>query len=400
VSARRDAPTGRDELKDVCANTLNSEAIKAQIKPLSCTTQAHPMSRILISYRRADSAAIAGRIGDRLVACYGADTVFMDIDTIPFGTDFRAAVKDFLKDADAVVAIIGPSWRGLRDDGTARIVDANDPVRAEIETALTFGVPVIPALVLDANMPDAAVLPEPIRSLAFINAATVDVGRDFGVHMDRLITTLDEILAKKGQLPSSGRELTGQTPPPALIIAATVTVCVALILPFAAAWANYAAPAPRGSAVVAVVAEAAAIAFAFLTLRRARMATRRRIAIAASTAFVVVACAYLLFVQSYTFETPTTRQLFAMGYKCTPDAELLYKAKCLAANIGRDELIGAEYEAERLWTRRTIDNVKIALFLNWVASFTLLGIAIGSLLAQQHSQPPRRRAVRNGGRSS
>jgi hypothetical protein len=37
------------------------------------------MAKIAISYRRADSAAIAGRMRDRLAARYGDDAVFMDI---------------------------------------------------------------------------------------------------------------------------------------------------------------------------------------------------------------------------------------------------------------------------------------------------------------------------------
>jgi len=43
------------------------------------------MANIFISYRRSDSAAIAGRIRDRLAQYYGADAIFIDIDSIPFG---------------------------------------------------------------------------------------------------------------------------------------------------------------------------------------------------------------------------------------------------------------------------------------------------------------------------
>jgi TIR domain-containing protein len=199
------------------------------------------MPRILISHRRVDTAAVVGRIGDHLIAAYGADAVFMDVDTIPFGTDFRTAAQEFLKEADAVVAIIGPSWLGVRDDGTARIADAADPVRTEIETTLTFGLPLIPVLVLGGTMPDQARLPDSIRSMTYLNAAPIDVGRDFGVHMGRLIATLDEMLIKKGMPSSSGPRLAGFSPPPAMIIGITMTVCAGLILPFGAAWANYAA---------------------------------------------------------------------------------------------------------------------------------------------------------------
>ena len=47
------------------------------------------MPRITISYRREDSGASTGRIFDRLVAHYGRESIFRDIDNIPLGVDFR-----------------------------------------------------------------------------------------------------------------------------------------------------------------------------------------------------------------------------------------------------------------------------------------------------------------------
>ena len=54
------------------------------------------MAKIVISYRRSDSAAIAGRIRDRLAAQYGDQSIFMDIENIPFGEDFRTHIRDTL----------------------------------------------------------------------------------------------------------------------------------------------------------------------------------------------------------------------------------------------------------------------------------------------------------------
>src|SRR5262249_16175627 len=59
-----------------------------------------PMANIIISYRRSDSAAIAGRIRDRLAEYYGADAVFMDIDSIPFGIDFRQQIQEVVTKND------------------------------------------------------------------------------------------------------------------------------------------------------------------------------------------------------------------------------------------------------------------------------------------------------------
>jgi hypothetical protein len=48
-------------------------------------------------------------------------------------------------------------------------------------------------------MPAAADLPESLQDLAYINAAPVDIGRDFRAHMDRLIRSLDGLLGGRAQ---------------------------------------------------------------------------------------------------------------------------------------------------------------------------------------------------------
>ena len=46
------------------------------------------MSKILISYRREDSADVTGRIYDRLIQVF-PQSVFRDVDSIPLGVDVR-----------------------------------------------------------------------------------------------------------------------------------------------------------------------------------------------------------------------------------------------------------------------------------------------------------------------
>src|SRR5262245_65665204 len=118
------------------------------------------LAKLLLSYRRADSAAIAGRIFDRLVARYGATSVFMDVDNIPFGTDFREHIRETLLTSDLLVAILGPQWLGLRADGQSRIKDSADPVRIEIETALQARLPIVPVLIAGTDMPQPSERPE------------------------------------------------------------------------------------------------------------------------------------------------------------------------------------------------------------------------------------------------
>jgi len=182
------------------------------------------MSKIIISYRRADSAATAGRIFDRLAGHYGDDAVFMDVDKIPFGTDFREHIRKVLAGGDILLAVIGSNWLGKTADGTSRIKDEADPVRVEIETALRQKTRIIPILVEGASMPGVADLPDGLRDLAYLNAAPVDVGRDFRAHMDRLIRSID------GMLGSARPSQAGKRRSGALVAFLTVLSAIVLLL--------------------------------------------------------------------------------------------------------------------------------------------------------------------------
>jgi hypothetical protein len=133
---------------------------------------------------------------DRLVNHFGSDSVYMDIDSVPFGVDFREHIKEALLQNDVLVAVIGPNWLGQTNNNN-RIFDETDAVRIEIETALQNRIPVVPVLVAGATMPRVAELPDSIKDLAFRNAATVDGGRDFHPHMERLIRSMGQLLADK-----------------------------------------------------------------------------------------------------------------------------------------------------------------------------------------------------------
>ena len=158
------------------------------------------MPKLVVSYRRADTGPIAGRIFDRLSATYGSESVFMDVDNIPFGVDFREHIQQELSQCDILIVIIGPRWMGVSESGKTRLSDETDPVRIEVETAMRSRVPIIPILVDNASMPKATELPDSLRDFAFRNAAEVDAaGRDFRQHMDRVVRSIDQILERNGK---------------------------------------------------------------------------------------------------------------------------------------------------------------------------------------------------------
>ncbi len=163
------------------------------------------MSKLFISYRRDDSADVTGRLHDRLKGHFGDGTIFLDIDTIPFGMDFRQCIGDAVNQCDVLLAVIGDHWLDARytdgpHQGGRRLDDPHDYVRIEIESALARGIPVVPLLVGKAAMPAHAHLPDGLKDLAFRHAAQARSGPDFQGQVDRLIRGLDQLLAKKREL--------------------------------------------------------------------------------------------------------------------------------------------------------------------------------------------------------
>jgi hypothetical protein len=62
---------------------------------------------------------------------------------------------------------------------------------------------VLPVLLDGAAMPDPAELPEAIRDFAYRNALEVESGRDFNVHIDRLIRAIEQTLGIKSKVEQS-----------------------------------------------------------------------------------------------------------------------------------------------------------------------------------------------------
>jgi TIR domain len=144
------------------------------------------MPKIFLSYRRQDSAGVAGRIYNRLRAHFGDDSIFMGIDSIPFGLDFREHLSSAIDQCSILLAVIGPRWTG--EAGAARrIDDPRDFVRIEVESALERNLPVVPILIDRAPMPAETDLPPSLARLPYRNALELDQGRDFHPHVDRLI---------------------------------------------------------------------------------------------------------------------------------------------------------------------------------------------------------------------
>jgi hypothetical protein len=131
------------------------------------------MAGVFVSYRRDDSQGFAGRLTDDLSDILGDERVFRDIE-IPIGSDFTQVLERAIAASDVLLVVIGRAWarRGHAGYGD-RLFEPTDWVRTEIESAFSRRKHVIPVLVGGASMPTADALPESIRQLVVLQAATL-----------------------------------------------------------------------------------------------------------------------------------------------------------------------------------------------------------------------------------
>lgn len=156
---------------------------------------------IFISYRREDTAAVAGRLAEDLTEKFGRSSVFLDIDSIPAGIDFGNALTEALDHCRVTLVLIGGHWLSATlPDGTRRLDHEDDLVRKEVAAALgRSDVHVVPVLVEGARMPSSAELPSDISSLSMRNAAELSNKR-WSYDVGRLIATANEYDTSRSRL--------------------------------------------------------------------------------------------------------------------------------------------------------------------------------------------------------
>ncbi len=156
--------------------------------------------KLFISYRRGDTKAFAGRLADRLKQKSQIDEIFIDVDAIDAGADFKNKITDALKKSAVCLVLIGKDWVGASASGApARISEEGDFIRLEVREALAGQTKVIPVLVDGAAMPDTHDLPQDVQRLTSLNAISVR-HESFSRDSDFLA---DAILARKEPGPLS-----------------------------------------------------------------------------------------------------------------------------------------------------------------------------------------------------
>lgn len=164
---------------------------------------------IFLSYRRDDSQGFTAAIYTLLELHFGSDRIFMDVDTLIPGSDFVQALEDAVGGCDIFLAIIGPIWETVADEGGVRRLDnPEDFVRIEIAHALERGIPVIPVLVGGARMPSSENLPDNLKSLARRHAFSI--GDHLRPDVQRLIGVLENTFQELGKEGAEREEPEGE----------------------------------------------------------------------------------------------------------------------------------------------------------------------------------------------
>lgn len=166
-----------------------------------------PMARIFISYRRQNAKYEAHRIHAAFSREVGRENVFMDVDNIRPGEDFRKILKDWVDKCEVLLALIGADWIDVRDPetGEPRLNSPSDFVRFEIGEALRRNISVVPVLLDGAPLPQEDQLPDDLKELRFRQAEFIRF-ETFDADVERLIGKLGlSARATLAPAPNDGR---------------------------------------------------------------------------------------------------------------------------------------------------------------------------------------------------
>ena len=136
---------------------------------------------VFISYRRDGGQAHAVNFCHRLQQVLGEDRVFLDVTrhAMDVGGAWRSTVRESLSRCDTLLLILDPGMTGC-------LMDRDNAVRFELESAFQLGLRIVLVRVDNAVMPTADDLPESLRELPDLHSPEV--------HRDAAVADLDRIV--------------------------------------------------------------------------------------------------------------------------------------------------------------------------------------------------------------
>ncbi|MGC5289657.1 toll/interleukin-1 receptor domain-containing protein [Micromonospora sp. DT231] len=195
------------------------------------------MSGIFMNYRRHfreagddSEPALVEALADRLRRHFGDTEVFLDVESIPVGERYPSQLRDRLRDAEVLIAIIGPGWLAETRHRATR--PAKDWVRWEIAEALRLpGMVVVPVLLGETPVPVADDLPADMRDLSARQSQRIRHGT-FRLDVIRLIEALEAHVRPTWIPPEEPAKKSGVSGRLTRILAAAVGPAILATVPY------------------------------------------------------------------------------------------------------------------------------------------------------------------------
>ncbi|MEO1290698.1 MAG: TIR domain-containing protein, partial [Chloroflexota bacterium] len=164
---------------------------------------------------------------------YGEENVFLDVDQIPLGQNFKETLQESLDQSDVVLIIVGDRWVDeLKKREEDRISDANY-VYVEIMRALDKAIPLIIPIMLnktsDLKRDD---LPQEMQKITSLQYGRVRDNPDFHTDMDKIRQRIDERFPSQSPEPQIlNRPLRNQLYAIGGVVGTIITLILFVLLP-------------------------------------------------------------------------------------------------------------------------------------------------------------------------
>lgn len=146
--------------------------------------------RVFICYRRGDKH-FARNIERELRQHFGDGKVFLDTDEIGGGQRWKEKILEAFQHKPVVVTLITKEWNPRRS-GKPKLLDENDHIRFELETALAHGLLIVPVLDEAARWPKPNEIPPSLHAVLDFQSVPVSSSR-WDYDMERLAKALADL---------------------------------------------------------------------------------------------------------------------------------------------------------------------------------------------------------------
>lgn len=151
------------------------------------------MFKIFLCYRSSDAGYAAPHIYQELAEVFGEVNVFEYNDAMPAGVNFRQHVIVQLQQMQVFIPLMGAHWLDCPDEnGQPRLLQFDDPVRVEIETALNIPtLRILPVFLHGIPSPSKSKLPASIADI--VDRSAIHIGLKPNELKNGVIRLIEEI---------------------------------------------------------------------------------------------------------------------------------------------------------------------------------------------------------------